>query len=261
MAETEVPQNGNPAIHRMAQLMDTLAENTDGLALDGLTAITGLPRSTVYRIMNSLELTGFVRRTPRGKYLLGNKLLQMGELVAADLHAHELRGALSDWMTSLATTAGETVRLSVFHRGAVILVAGAVPPLSHALTATVHESLPLHAGAASKLFLAHMPEEDREIILSRPLPRLSEFTITDPDLMRKELVRIRRQGWSLDHGEYSARVHSYGVPLIADSGRLLAVASLAFSATEDQAIHQRILDTLLDAQGAALDCLRARNIG
>ena len=249
--------NGNPTIARMTLVFDALLAAPQGLTLDEIATKTGIPRSTAYRILNSLERDTYVRRTLQGRYLLGYRLISLGEAVASDLRSDELRAILLPWMQALADRVGETVRLSIYDRGAVALIAGVAAATSHALNFNLHETLPAHAGGGSKVLLAHLLEEERRLVLRRPLERYTPLTLTDPGQLHAELALIRERGWAHDPGEFSERVQSYAVPLFAGDGRLACAVSIAFARTADPRIHQLVRNAILGARTDAARLISA----
>ena len=252
---TEPPgptDNGNPAVDRMATLLEAIADAADGLALGALVQRCGVSRSSSYRILNSLERAGLVRRSEAGVYLLGHAMLSLGERAAAAFRADVLPSRLRGWMISLAERTGETVRISAHDRGTIALVAAASPRASaHALSYDLGEAVPLHAGGASKVLLAHLPAARRAALTAHPLERFTARTLTDRDALKMELERVRIRGWAHDPGEYNERVQSYAVPLADGSGRVVAAASVAFAASGDAALHERIRAALVEARPEA----------
>jgi DNA-binding IclR family transcriptional regulator len=96
-----------------------------------------------------------------------------------------------------------------------------------ALAASIGESFPLHAGAASKVLLAFMPEPQRNLVLAGNLAAHTPRTVTNAATMRAELARIRRLGWAEDRGEYSLSVRAVAAPVRDATGRLLGAISIA----------------------------------
>ena len=82
------------------------------------------------------------------------------------------------------------------------------------LTVAPGQRMPLHAGAAGKTLLAHLPKDTVDRRLAGDLTRYTPRTITDPRRLRSELARIRRQGWAQDRGEYSPSIHAFAAPIL-----------------------------------------------
>jgi DNA-binding IclR family transcriptional regulator len=237
--------NGNPAIDRMAALLEQLETSPDGLDLNTLARRASVTRSSAYRILNSLDHHGFVRRISHGRYVLGGRLQILGEAVASTFTGRLLPELMSAHLEKLGLALGETVRLSVHDRGGVFLIAGFSAPTSHALSYTVGQEVPLHAGAGSKVLAAYLKPQERELLLSRKLERYTDRTITDPDELRRELDAVAERGWAHDPGEFSLRVQSYGCPLRMPDGQVVAALSVPFMANDSEAFHKNVLAELL----------------
>ncbi|MEO1102762.1 MAG: IclR family transcriptional regulator, partial [Pseudomonadota bacterium] len=251
------PRHRNPAIERMAEIIAEI-EGAGGLDLAAITRRTGVSRSSAYRILRSLEDTGFVRRTETGLYTLGTRFFALGEAVARAFKADVLPNILREWLDALAEETRETVRLSAYDNGAILLIAAAVPQATHALGFVLGHQVPLHAGGASKVLLAHLPQETRRRLLADPLAPYTDRTHTNVAALEADLVAIRERGWGHDPGEYSPRVQSYAMPLRRPDGAVIAAVSIAFAATDNTAFHDRILKTMTE-QVPVAEALIARS--
>jgi DNA-binding IclR family transcriptional regulator len=75
--------------------------------------------------------------------------------------------------------------------------------------------------------LAFRPEEEIDRILSTlPMPALTPKTITDPELLKKELARIRAQGYSVGNGENEIDTCAVGAPIFGNGGQIVAAVNL-----------------------------------
>lgn len=91
-------------------------------------------------------------------------------------------------------------------------------------------SLPIHATSIGKAVLAYLPENEIEHVLSQPLERFTEHTVTDAKALREELANIRRRGFSVNLTEYRSTVCAIGAPIRNETGR--AFAGLCISAPQ-----------------------------
>src|SRR5574343_496410 len=98
MSEDPVSRTSIQVIERMMQLLDSLAEHQDPVALKDLAQETRLHPSTAHRILNDLVACRLVDRTDPGLYRLGMRLLELGNLVKARLN---VRDASLDLMRKL----------------------------------------------------------------------------------------------------------------------------------------------------------------
>jgi DNA-binding IclR family transcriptional regulator len=235
-----------PVIDRMMDLFDELERRPDGASISALTAALALPRTSVYRILNTLQAHGMVRRAGTGAYRLGPRLIRLAAQVKAGGAAVDLAAAAQPVLDELAARTGYSVKLSVLDAEGVLVLAVAQGRRDYALTVTRGQRVPVHAGAAGKLLLAHLDPQDLAAQLAGELPALTPRTVTDPRRLKAEAARIRRQGWSQDKGEGVPGVFAFAAPVRDPGGRVVAALSIPF---------------LQGTAPGAMDALRADAIG
>lgn len=219
-----------PVLDRMMDVLGQIERSTAGLTIRELTDALALPRTTVYRILNTLQQHEVVRRDERGAYHLGRRLVSLAQRVGPAARDLDLAAAAQPFLDRLAADLGEGVKLSVLDTDGVFVLAAAQGRREYALTVAPGQRMPVHAGAASKLLLAHLPPADLDLWLARPLAAYTPKTLTDPKRLRAELARIRRQGWATDRGENGPSIQAYAAPVFAGDGRLVAALSVPFLA-------------------------------
>jgi DNA-binding IclR family transcriptional regulator len=94
------------------------------------------------------------------------------------------------------------------------------------MTVQLGHPYPLHAGGSSKAFLAHLSEEFIDDYLSRPLEALGPLTITDPDVIRNDLARVRADGFASSLGERQEGAGSVAAPVFGHENDPVAVISV-----------------------------------
>lgn len=248
--------NRNPAVERAMILLGELARRPDGMSLDELVRQTAISRSSVYRILNSLEAHGAVRSGRGGVYVLGGLILKLASSTLTTKMDFDLPRIAQPHLEAAAFATGETAKVSIHDLGATLVVAGAPGVSGHALHSVVGRYLPLHAGAASKVLLAHLPQAEIRRLLHTRLPRFTRLTFCDEAPLLAELEQIRAQGWSYDGGEYGLDVHSYGAPITAEGGRVVGAVSIPFVARDDAAHYRRLFEQTLATALAIGDELR-----
>jgi DNA-binding IclR family transcriptional regulator len=217
-----------PVIDRMMDLLARLHDGAGDMTIRGLAGDLAVPRTTVYRILNTLQFHGMVVREPDGAYRLGPKLLTLAARATAE-EAFDLTALALPHLRRLSSDTGDTCKISVVE-GDRILVAAVVPGnRAYALTVIPGEYLPLATGAAGKMLLAQQPEADRSAALAQ-LVRSGTVTEARARKLASELVRIRKQGWADDRGEYAPSVNAFAAPVVAPSGQTVAAVSVPFLA-------------------------------
>lgn len=240
-----VEANRNPAIERAMALLDELERSPNGASLDELSSRTKVSRSSAYRILNSLEAHRMIRSLRGGSYVLGSRVLQLASGTAAATVDFDLPHIVQPHIENAVRETGESAKVSIYDRGAVLVIAGASATTGHALHTVVGRYLSLHAGAAGKVLLTHLPEEEINRFLRTRLRKFTELTLTDEAELRPELEKVKAQGWAYDAGEYNININSYGAPVFARDGKMVAAISIPFGAGRDQVHHERVKMTVL----------------
>jgi len=235
-----------PAIDRAVDVMEALAEAP--AAIRDLAARLGIPRSTVYRVLNSLEARGLVARGEDQAYRLGPQLLRLARAVPA---GGDLIGLARPVMAELAAALRCSVKLSVREADAALVVATADSPETYAVTSQVGRRFPLHAGAASKVLAAFAEEPVRERLLAGPLARITPATIASRALLRQALIEIRASGMAHDAGEFVPGIHALAVPVFGPDATALAALSVPYLEADGPLRRDAIAEGLRRA-GAAI---------
>ena len=238
-----------PVIDRMMDVLGQLERRDSGLTIRDLVTQLHLPRTTIYRILNTLQMHDMVHRDDNGAYRLGDRLLSLASHVATGASEVDLVAIAQPFLDRLAHDLGEGVKLSVIDRNGILVVAAAQGRREYALTVAPGQRMESHAGAASRLLLSHLPEAEQADLLAGPLVAFTSRTITDPRRLRTELARIRRLGWSQDKGETAPSIHAFAAPVYDTRGAIVAALSVPFLAgTEASRMEEIRLATLATAK-------------
>lgn len=216
--------HGIPAVERAIEVMDALARQP-GASIRDLAAILPIPRSTIYRILKSLEDYDVALRDSRGGFELGPRLVRLARAVKSGSDIVSIARPIID---ELARTLDCGMKLSVLDDHVALVVAVAESPQTYSVTTQVGRRFPLHAGAASKVLLAFAPDRVRKEVLSRPLIQMTARTFTDPIELEAVLRQVRIEGFARDEGEFAAGVFAIARPVFDDRGECVAAVSIPF---------------------------------
>ncbi len=229
MSTEPIARHRIPVIDRMMDVLALLEKRSGGASIRELVDHLGLPRTTVYRILNTLHYHDVVRRTPEGAYRLGPRLLALAARTLPDAEDYDLAALARPHLEALAEATGEGCKVSVLDGSTVLVVAAVQGTREYALTVVPGQHQPLHAGAASKMLIAHLGKEELDALLGgEELTRYTARTITDRKRLSAELARIRRDGWSEDRGEFSLSILAYAAPIRDRRGKVVAALSVPF---------------------------------
>ena len=244
-----------PVIDRMMDVLGELEHQEEGLTIRALTAKLALPRTTIYRILNTLQQHDMVWRDEAGAYHLGRRLLTLASHVAARVSDIDLAAIGQPFLDRLASELGEGIKLSVIDQDGILVLAAAQGRREYALTVAPGQRMPIHAGAASKLLLAYLPPEELDYWLSKPVAAYTAKTITDPKRLRAELARIRRLGWARDRGENAPSIQAFAAPVFSRSGKMEAAISVPFLAGTEPSRMEEIRMAAIDTARAMSEAL------
>ncbi|MFI7128074.1 IclR family transcriptional regulator [Nonomuraea sp. NPDC050153] len=213
---------------RIATVLAAFRAGDDAVGAAELARRTGLPKSTVHRIMGELVSAGLLERRGRGASL-GLALFEIGQRVPRQ---RVLRDAAVPFMSDLREATRQTVHLAVLDGREVVyvdkLTATGGPPLPSAVGGRV----PATATGVGKAILAFSPPATVGPLLAEPLPRLTARSITAPGLLSRELRRIRREGVAYDREESGPGITCVASPILGPDD--LAIAALSLSGWSNQ---------------------------
>ncbi|WP_433205528.1 IclR family transcriptional regulator [Nocardia sp. CA-107356] len=210
-------------IERMTLILDAFDGSTPTLTLLGLAERTGLPRSTVHRILDQMIRLRWLAHAPGG-YRLGLRPLELGGLAADH---NEIRDVVSPLLHDLCQRTGMVGHLGVLDGREVLYLDKAGGRFAASIPTRLGSRMPAHTTALGKALLASLEPSIVETSFRDRLPQLTPRTICDKAELHRELTRIRhRQGVALDNEESVSGIACVAVPI---RGRGAAVGALSLS--------------------------------
>jgi DNA-binding IclR family transcriptional regulator len=227
-----------------------LERQPNGVSIRDLVQQLKLPRTTVYRILNTLQLHEIVRRSPDGTYRLGSRLLALAARALNDEKDYDLAALSLPHLRRLAQETGEGCKVSIVDGNEVLVIAAVDGQREYALTVVPGQRLPLHAGAASKVLLANLPGDEASRRLLSPLARYTPKTQIDARKLATELARVRRDGWAHDPGEYAPSINAFAAPIPDRAGKVIGAVSTPYLAGAEPARTEKIRAAVIATAGA-----------
>jgi DNA-binding IclR family transcriptional regulator len=223
----------------MMDMLDLLQRRQGGATIKDIASSLSLPRSSVYRVLNTLEHHGVVRRSGGTAYMLGPRLIALAAQ-ATDGGHYDLVELGRPHLERLTDSTNEASKISVHGEDGVLVVATAHALHEYGLSINPGRFLPYHAGAAGKMLMAHLEPGRLDQILRHPLHAYTPRTPVTPAALRAELALIRQRGWSSDAGEYSSLVNAFAAPIRDPNGRVVAAVSMPFLGDKSEDAVERI---------------------
>ena len=213
------------AVERALDIL--LCFNHDELALS-LTQIAdrvGMNKSTVHRLLGTLESKHFIHRSKTtGLYHLSFRFVEMASLVFEDV---DLRRWAQPYLQGLAAECGETVDLAVLDGAYVIYLQVVESPQRVKLAVAVGQRLPAFCTASGKAFLAYLPDEQVTKILSGGLTQYTENTPVSLADIYEGLRLTRERGFAISEQEYEKDINAVAAPILDADGSPVAVIAIA----------------------------------
>ncbi len=178
-----------------------------------------LPKSTVSRLLSTLEQLGAVEQiTSGGRYRIGAGFLEIADAVQP---GRGLGAGAKPHLIDLMRETGEATGLSVLEGGLVRYIDQVESENPVQVRDWTGEVVPLHVVSSGLVLLAHAPAEFIDDYLSRPLERFTEKSIVDHRLLRKRLASIRHQGFCWVYEEFLVGMNSVAAPIVARNGAVI----------------------------------------
>ena len=237
-------------IGKALDIISILRSSPQPLSLNELTLRLDLAKSSVFRILHTLEVSGYLERDTAGRYH-----------VAADLRAWapgQIRMALVDTATpalkELSREFCETVSLALRFDNRVEVIATLESPHLIRMGNTVGRIVPPHASSLGKAVAAFQTEEVRDrLVRSYGIHRFTEYTVTDEVELKREFERVRARGYSTDLEESVLEGCCFGAPILDAQGH--AIGAISISAPKmrvrDEPLQDRFVAAIRRAAEAA----------
>lgn len=199
-------------------------------------ARTGLSVPTVYRLLHALEQHGMLEESGGSRYRLGITLLRLGARYAEGL---ELRRQVRPHLEWLNERTGENAELQVRREQARVPIDLMRSSQNLRPIVEVGMPVPLHAGAAGKVLLAWLPEEERDDLVASSVARFGGGPKFDPEGLRSQLLQVRQQGWAASSEERSPGVAAIAAPVFDAGGEVVGAVLVSAPAARLPARQRR----------------------
>lgn len=213
------------SIERAAAVMRCFTEAQPELGVTELSRNLGLHKSTVSRILSTLQHEGFVSQNrATGKYRLGIGLIS---LAGVALGRVDVRGAAFPYLDGLVEQTQESADVSVLDGGACVNVLHKPSPRPLHYAMWIGRRRPLHCTAGGKVLLAWLPTEEWTRLLPRQLARHTLATIDSPARLTEELAIVAAQGYALALEEYEEGYNDIAAPICNHEGCVVGALSVS----------------------------------
>jgi IclR family transcriptional regulator, pca regulon regulatory protein len=224
--------SGPDFVEALARGLDILAcfdARRPTMTLSEVAVAAGLARPTARRLLLTLAELGYVR-IEDGAYALTPRVLGLGYAYTASLGLWDLA---RPHLEALVRQTGESSSMAQLDGSDIVYVARVSVPKIIALRVDIGTRFPAERTSQGKVLLAALPVDEVAQVLAEPsragLPPVLPRRLSD---LRRELTRVRAQGWALADEELAPGVRSVAAPVRDVSGRVRAAMNVTVHAAE-----------------------------
>jgi IclR family transcriptional regulator, KDG regulon repressor len=216
-------------VDKALQVLTLLADAGRELSLKEICTRTGLPKTTAFRYLYTLNTHGYVvHNGETDLYRLGPRSWQLGQ--AAGQFARLLEVALPA-MQALRDRFDETVNLGVLNHTDIVYLGMVESRRALRMQATIGGRDPAYSTSLGKAILAFLPNDQRPAHLPARLTSRTPRTLTSLAALGEDLAQTRERGYAFDQGENEEGSCCIGAPIFDRQGHAIAAISVSAPAS------------------------------
>jgi DNA-binding IclR family transcriptional regulator len=209
-------------VHRAIAIINYLSQGSRSLI--EVTDLLETHKSTALRLLQTLEKEGFARRTRDARWVVGPKLIQIGQ---QSLDSLDARAAAGPYLRQLEKICGHTIHLAQLIGKEVIYIDKIEGSDRVRMYSSVGKKVPIYASGIGKCIFAYV--EDLlmgEILESLEFEKYTSRTIMNQAELLNERKLIRKNGWAIDDGEFELGMNCIAAPIYNGRGQVRAGLSI-----------------------------------
>lgn len=227
MQDVQEPRETVQSVIRAFDILGAFTVDRPVLGVSEIASLIRLNRTTVHRLLTTLEGCGVVQRVPESqKYTIGTQIVRLANVF---FHQSDVRSVGLPVITSLRDATGHTAALHLRDEHDRITIAQAESRQDLRVTyPDMGKPIPLHIGAPGKAILAHLrPEEIERYLETVALTPMLQGSVIDEMAFRDELAQIRANGYSATSQERRLGVRSIAAPIYSATGAVIASVNVS----------------------------------
>ena len=233
----DIPTDNHRTAGRVLDILEVLAEASSAQALRDLSRSLAAPKSSLLPLLRTLTARGYIAQDNAGAYRLGTKMLELTHGISRDMDLPNVGHPL---LATLAARTGEAVilsRLTSDHKS-VVYIDKIESVHQVRVSVAIGDTRPLHSTSSGKLLLAFLSDEEQNAVLAKlDLPAATAKTNTSSTLLRKELLRIRTDGYCINVDQSVMGQGAMAAPVRDRYGNV--VAACVISAPKERFMDRR----------------------
>jgi len=214
------------SVERAFAILEFLDGSRRGWNISELSRKLRIPKSSTHVIVLTLERLGYMTLDPRTReYSLGLKVSGLGRGLMKSLSLPDRALRPMQWLVEVTRC---TAQLAVLADDQAMYIQKVEGPGLIQFDSYIGKRTNLHCTGVGKVLLAYASEQKREHILDRKsFAHYTNKTITSPNMLRKELIKVRQRGYAIDDEEEELEVRCLAAPVFSQSGEFMAALATA----------------------------------
>ncbi|WP_270181127.1 IclR family transcriptional regulator [Alkalihalobacillus sp. CinArs1] len=230
------------SVDRSLQILNILKEHQGGLGITELANKLDVAKSTIHRLVSTLESHQYIQRTPdHSSYQLGLKFIEMYHVVVDNLNILDVARDVLEQLSERTQKISHLVMIEEDHQ--VIYIDKVESQSTIRIYSRTGRKAPLHCTGVGKAISAYYTSDQlKDFFETRELTRFTDHTITSKERYEAELARIRESGYAIDDEEHEEGIRCIAVPIFDHQGKPTYAVSI--TGTVQQMTEQHLAEFL-----------------
>jgi len=199
-------------------------------------------KSTLFRILYTLENNQYLSKDKHGRYELGLNIFILGNQIS---RIGKLKRGSEIYLRELAEETNLTSHIGILEGLQILIIEKYYPSESGLqMVSRVGRPVPAHCTGQGKALLAYSPRKIVEKIIKKyGLQRFTPTTITQADDFFAELEKVREQGYAIDNSEHEKHIHCIALPILNEFNELeasISITGLVMDFPDDETVNKNI---------------------
>lgn len=213
------------SLYKALCLLDYFDASNPERSITELAEITGMLKSSVYNMLDTFQMCGFVEKNKdSGKYKLGKKILTLSNVLYS---TDQTKAIIKPYMDKVSQECQETVFLALPSGTEIIYVEGSYPPGILYARSIVGVKAEMYCTGVGKAILAYSDEDLFQRVIAKGLTPFTSFTLIDENELKKDIETTKSRGYAIDNMEHEYGIRCIGVPVYNNSGDLVGALSIS----------------------------------
>ncbi len=227
MENKKIEKEEIKSIRKSLDLLELLSDNIKEMGITEISKELHMGVSTVYRILTTLKRRGYVIQNQHTlKYTLGIQSFILGSKVQS---AMNLVNLVTPFLKKLSQKTNESINFSILEDREVVCLSKIESPEVLRTDIKIGARLPAHCTAVGKGLLAFLSEQEFTILYGKANKKLYSPThnsISSVIELKKNLKKIKKDGYAIDKEEFKIGINCLGVPILNNEGKSITDVSV-----------------------------------